>query len=84
MTMKVSEVTTMTIGVLRRQMGLSQFGLSLRARVHPSTISRIESGHYRPYPAEAKRLARALGVSAEDLFPVDVPAVSEERVAACP
>ena len=64
----------MTVGVLRRQMGLSQFELSLRARVHPSMISRIESGRYRPYPgdAEAKRLARALGVRVKDLFPEPV------------
>lgn len=68
----------MTVSTLRRQMGLSQFDLSLRSRVHPSTISRIESGRYRPYPAEAKRLARALGVRVEDLFPVNEATAAKE------
>lgn len=70
----------MTVKELRSQKGLSQFALSLSSRVHPSVLSRIESGRYRPYPAEAKRIARALGVRVEDLFPE--PAVSDERVAA--
>jgi len=32
-------------------------------------VSRIETGRLRPYRGQARRLARALGVRVEDLFP---------------
>lgn len=67
---KHSEAMSMRLGVLRRERKFSQFELGRRSRVHPATISRIESGRYLPYPGEAKRLARALGVPVKELFEV--------------
>lgn len=46
----------------RLSRGLTQFEVARRSRLHPATISRIEAGRYRPYPTEARRLARALGI----------------------
>jgi transcriptional regulator with XRE-family HTH domain len=52
---------------LRVSKGFTQFEVARRSRLHPSTVSRIENGRYRPYPAEARRLARTLGVTLRDI-----------------
>ncbi len=57
----------MRVRAIRQRLGLSQFEVARRARVHPATLSKIESGHYVPYPAELRRIARALRVELEDL-----------------
>ena len=50
----------------RMSLGLTQAGLGRKARVHSSTISRIECGQLHPYPAMLVRIARALGVPASE------------------
>ncbi len=50
---------------LRRMKNLSQAELGRRAKIHPSDVSRFESGMAVPYPGQLRRLARALGVSAD-------------------
>ena len=45
--------------------GWSQFDLGRESGIHPTTISHVECGHTRPYPAQLKKLAQALGVRAE-------------------
>lgn len=52
---------------IRERLGFSQFEIARRSRIHPATLSKIESGRYIPYPDELRRLARALKVSSEDL-----------------
>jgi len=53
--------------VERLKNGWSQQQLALFAIIWPSDVSRIETGRTRPYPAQAKRLARALGLRPEEL-----------------
>ena len=59
-----------TLRALRREKRLTQFELGRRARVHPSTISRAESGRYVLARSEAQRLARVLGVNPGALIAV--------------
>jgi transcriptional regulator with XRE-family HTH domain len=61
----------------RIRRGWSQLELAFRARIQPSEISRVERGLAVPYPAQAKRLARALRMRADQLTePVDPQAVA--------
>ena len=56
---------------VRKSKGLSQFGLAKLADIHPVNISQIENGWLRPYVGWRKRLAEALQVSEQELFPGD-------------
>jgi len=47
----------------------TQFRLRIETGIHQSKISLIENGLVQPNQAEEKKLAQALGVKAEDLFP---------------
>ena len=46
---------------VRRDVGLTQSELAGLAGCHPTTVARLESGHRRPRPAVALRLADAWG-----------------------
>jgi transcriptional regulator with XRE-family HTH domain len=46
-----------------------QIQLWIETGIHYSTISRIECGYIKPTKDQKKRLARALNVAAEYLFP---------------
>lgn len=46
---------------IRKSKGWSQAELARRAGIHPSSLSRIESGEEPPYRGRALRLADALG-----------------------
>jgi len=53
----------------RTKRGLSQTTLAAMAeRLSPSDISKFERLYARPYPAQAQRLARVLGLSPEELL----------------
>lgn len=54
----------------RTQKNLSKQKLSLLTGISPSNIYNIESGKVFPYPGWRKRLAEALGVPEETLFPI--------------
>ena len=56
-----------TVRDLRTQRGWSQAELAARARIGAPDLSRIERGLLKPYPKQARRLARALGVAESDL-----------------
>ncbi len=58
-------VTRMKAERLRRQW--TQTDLAYHSRMSPSDVSRIENGLLIPYPGYAKRLAKALGLSPEEL-----------------
>ena len=49
--------------------GLTQFDLRMRTGIHPTKISHFEHGYLSPSETEQVKLARALGVRIEDLFP---------------
>ena len=46
----------------------TQTKLGARAEVSASDVSRIESGRFIPYPGQARRLARALGLALDELL----------------
>ena len=54
---------------IRKEKGVSQVKLSRLTLIAPSDISRIENGWLKPYPGWRKRLAEALGVAEDKLFP---------------
>lgn len=50
----------------RTRRGLTQLELGAKARMFPSELSRIETGRGHPYPSQAKKLAKALGIPLEE------------------
>lgn len=52
----------MTIREHRKKRGVTQFELSRRTRIHPSELSRIESGRLRPTKEQIERIAEAFHV----------------------
>lgn len=59
----------MLLKLIRLQRGLSQMQLCLLTGIHPSTLSRIENGQMYPYPGWRKRIAEALNMREEEIFP---------------
>lgn len=53
---------------LRVERGWSQAELARRTGMHPSSISRIETGHMRPYPSQVNKIAGALDIDADDVM----------------
>jgi len=49
--------------------GKPQAQLWAETRIHYSTICRIERGYQKPSPEQKQKLARALGVQPDWLFP---------------
>jgi transcriptional regulator with XRE-family HTH domain len=48
--------------------GWTQVDLAYHARLSAAEVSRVETGRTRPYPRQAERIARALGLSVHDVF----------------
>jgi transcriptional regulator with XRE-family HTH domain len=70
--------------VERLRRGWTQQDLAYHARMAAADVSRIESRRLKPYPSQLARLARVLGVSAEELMqsarPYEIPVtVGEEE-----
>jgi len=60
----------------RLKRGMSQTTLAAAAeKLSPSDISRFEHGYGKPYPVQAERLAKVLGLDPLELLE---PAVGEE------
>jgi transcriptional regulator with XRE-family HTH domain len=59
--------------VERVKRGWTQQDLAYHARMAASDVSRIESSRLRPYPSQLARLARVLGIPAEDLMQCTPP-----------
>ena len=57
--------------------GLSQESLAIRLKVAPNTISRWETGTYRPSLKDLERVSRFFGVSMMSFFPPEL--VDEEE-----
>ena len=54
---------------LRRERGLTQWDLALKAGVGIGTVRESErGGTYQPYPQTMRRLASALGCTVDDLL----------------
>lgn len=52
----------------RLRRGWTQTELGYHARLASADVSRIESGRLVPYPAQAARLARVLGMNENELL----------------
>ena len=59
--------------------GLSQEALAIRLRVAPNTISRWETGTYRPGLKDLERLSRFFGVSMMSFFPPEMVDEDEDE-----
>lgn len=57
--------------------GLSQESLAAHLKVAPNTISRWETGTYRPSLKDLERISRFFGISMMSFFPADM--VDEEE-----
>jgi transcriptional regulator with XRE-family HTH domain len=64
----IEEHTGTRISRIRKQRGLTQQGLAMRAHVSKSLLSKVECGQKPPSPALIAACARALGVSTSDLL----------------
>ncbi len=63
----------------RRSRGWNQQTLGVYAGVSAADISRMESGRLMPYPGQAERLAKVLGLQPDQL---QQPVMTEEAVTA--
>ena len=59
--------------------GLSQESLAAHLRVAPNTISRWETGTYRPGVKDLERLSRFFGVSIISFFPSELVDAEEDE-----
>jgi transcriptional regulator with XRE-family HTH domain len=57
----------------RDRRGESLYTLAEKSGVHFVTISRIEQGHLSPTVTTLERLAKGLGITVRDFFPVERP-----------
>ena len=57
---------------VRQARNMSGLELSRKTRIAPSSLHNIENAKIIVYPGWKKRIARALGVPVEELFPVEV------------
>ena len=57
----------------RDRRGESLYTLAEKSGVHFVTISRIEQGHLSPTVATLEKLAKGLGITVRDFFPVERP-----------
>jgi len=61
---------------LRLERGWQQVKLAVEAGVSPSTIGNIENFGYRTADERKQRIAAALGVEVDDIWPPDQAAVA--------
>ena len=59
--------------------GLSQEALAVRLKVAPNTISRWETGTYRPSLKDLERISRFFGVSMMSFFPPEMVDEDEDE-----
>lgn len=68
MTQSIEEHAGARVARIRKQRGLTQQGLAMRANVSKSLLSKVECGQKPASPALIAACARALGVSTSDLL----------------
>lgn len=59
--------------------GLSQESLATHLKISPNTISRWETGTYRPSLKDLERISRFFGVSMMSFFPPDMVDADEDE-----
>jgi putative transcriptional regulator len=63
------KLTTNNLKEIRIQKGISQQQLSFETRISPGVLSHIENGKIFAYPGWRKRIAKALKMPEEVIFP---------------
>jgi len=63
----MADITRQRIIELRKARGWSQAELSRRTGIHSSALSHLEHGHVKVWPGYLARIARAFGVSVDEL-----------------
>lgn len=58
---------------MRLTAGISQIELAHKTHIAPQTISQIENNKIYPYPGWRRKLAKALSVKEDDIFPREWP-----------
>jgi transcriptional regulator with XRE-family HTH domain len=70
MLMEVNDMNSRNkIAQLRRKRGLTQARLCVMSGLHPSTISRIETGVIKGGPRLRRKIAHALKAKVSEIFP---------------
>jgi ribosome-binding protein aMBF1 (putative translation factor) len=72
--------------VARQKLGWTQRRLAVRAQLHKTIVCAIERGRLRPSQSQARRIARALGYTVEQLFAEEksataTPALTPDKTA---
>jgi transcriptional regulator with XRE-family HTH domain len=62
-------IVTNHLRQLRRSQGLPMYGLAVKASVSPTIVSMIERFDYKPGASVRERLAGALGVQPQAIWP---------------
>lgn len=57
--------------VVRAEKHLTQIRLALKTKIHQSRLSLIENGYAPPTDDERGAIAKALGLSVQEIFPSD-------------
>jgi transcriptional regulator with XRE-family HTH domain len=65
----VDPIVTNSLRKLRRAQGLPLYGLAVKASVSPTIVSMIERFDYKPGARVRERLAGALGVELQVIWP---------------
>jgi transcriptional regulator with XRE-family HTH domain len=58
---------------IRRAQGLPMYGLAVRASVSPTIIGMVERFDYRPGQGVRQRIAAALALRENDIWPENLP-----------
>jgi transcriptional regulator with XRE-family HTH domain len=66
----VNKLFINTIRQRREQLGLSQSALARLIGLAEPNLSRLELGNTKPWPKARRDLAKALGATENDLFPL--------------
>jgi transcriptional regulator with XRE-family HTH domain len=69
----VDPMVTNHLRQLRRAQGLPLYGLAVKASVSPTIISMIERFDYKPGARVRERLAQALAVQTQAIWPDEEP-----------
>jgi DNA-binding XRE family transcriptional regulator len=69
----VDPIVTNHLRQLRRAQGLPLYGLAVKASVSPTIVGMIERFDYRPGTNVRQKLAGALGVQTQDIWPDEEP-----------
>jgi transcriptional regulator with XRE-family HTH domain len=63
-------IVSNNLRLLRRRQGLAQYAVAVKAGVSPTILGMVERYNYQPGAEVRQKIAAALGVSEEAIWPV--------------